>query len=270
MKYNPKHYLFVCFILFLLIFGSRTSYSQMGMDNSTLALYNFNTPSNKIVINEAGNDKLNGELFGDAKITQGPGKMGGGLVLDGEGDYLRVNPFGNPEEGTIELWFKVPHANPSAKSLAPGVLWTITGACKEYGESSDSPFIIATHTGLAPPNLWFGIWTDKWNLADSGTDPKNLAGEWHHVAGTWGKRGLEIFIDGKLAGSNKDFKDPLPDPAYKAWIIGSDSWKADIEGIIDGVRLSNKQRTASELLLSLPVESLGKLATTWASVKLYY
>ena len=83
-----------------------------------------------------------------------------------------------------------------------------------------------------------------------------------------GQRGLEIFIDGKLAGSNKDFKDPLPDPAYKAWIIGSDSWQADIEGVIDGVRLSHKQRTASELLLSLPVESLGKLATTWASVKI--
>ncbi len=248
--------------VYLLIIICQISYAQTGLDANTLALYNFDTPSNKLVVNEVGNDKLNGELFGDAKIMLNAGKYGGGLVLDGDGDYMKVNPFGNPEEGTVELWFKVPHANPSKKSLAPGVLWTLTSACKDYGKSSDSPFILATHTGLAAPNLWFGIWTDKWIVADSGIDPKKLVGEWHHVAGTWGKRGIEIYIDGKLAGTNKDFKDALPDPSYEFWIIGSDSWKADIEGIIDGVRLSNKQRTASELLLSLPVQLKDKLTTT--------
>lgn len=255
------------FIHFLFIVFCQISYAQTGLDANTLALYNFDTPSNKIVVNEAGNDKLNGELFGNAKIVLNSGKYGGGLVLDGDGDYMKVPPFGNPEEGTVELWIKVPHANPSKNSLAPGVLWTITSACRDYGKSFDSPFILATHTGLAAPNLWFGIWTDKWNVADSGVDPKKLISEWHHIAGTWGKRGIEIYIDGKLAGINKDFKDALPDPSYEFWIIGSDSWKADIEGIIDGVRLSNKQRTATDLLLSLSVQPRDKLATKWAEIK---
>jgi len=70
-----------------------------------------------------------------------------------------------------------------------------------------------------------------------------------------------------LKGTNKDFTDPLPEPEYKAWIIGSDSWKADIEGVIEGVRLSNKQRTAAELLLTLPVQPSGKLAVAWTQLK---
>jgi len=253
------------FILFIII--SEFCHAQTGMDANTLVLFNFDTPSNKTVVNESGDANLNGELFGNAKIAQGEGKYGGCLILDGDGDYLRVNPFGNPDEGTVEFWFKVPHANPSQKSLAPGVLWTLTSACGEYGESFDSPFILATHTGISSPNLWFGIWTDKWIVADSGIDANDLTGQWHHVAGTWGKRGLEIYIDGKLSGENKDFAGTLPDPAYKAWIIGSDSWKADVEGAIDGVRLSNKQRTKSELLLSLQVQSSGKLASVWGSIK---
>lgn len=255
-----------CLIICIVLLASG-SYAQTGMDANTLVLFNFDTLSNKTVKNETGDTKLDGELLGDAKVVLGTGKYGGCLVLDGDGDYLRVNPFGNPNEGTVEFWFNVPRAEPSKKSLAPGVLWTLSSACKEYGESSDSPFIIATHTGIANPNLWFGIWTDKWIVADSGMDAKNLTEQWHHVAGTWGPRGVEIYIDGKLAGADKNYKDALPDPTYKAWIIGSDSWKADIEGRIDGVRLSNKQRTATELFLSLSVQSTGKLASTWAQVK---
>lgn len=237
------------------------------MDANTLVLFNFDVPTNKVVRNEAGDPKLNGELFGDAKVVMGAGKFGGGLVVDGDGDYLRVSPFGNPEEGTVEMWFKVPHVKPSQKSLAPGVLWTLTSACKEYGKSFDSPFILCTHTGIAHPNLWFGIWTDRWLVADSKINAEKLVGEWHHVAGTWGKRGIEIYIDGKLAGVNKDFKGPLPDPTYEAWIIGSDSWKADIEGIIDAVRLSNKQRTELELLMSLQVGCSAKVTSLWGQIK---
>jgi hypothetical protein len=254
--------------LLLIGFGiGNFAYAQLGADDHTLALYNFDTVSGKKVKNETGNAQLDGELFGDAKVVQGEGQYGGGLVLDGEGDYMRVEPFGNPEEGTVELWFKVPDAKPSAKSLAPGVLWTLTSAGKEYGEANDSPFIIATHTGIAHPNLWFGVWTGAWVTADSGVNAESLAGQWRHVAGTWGKRGIEIYIDGELKGTNKDFTDPLPDPAYTAWIIGSDSWKADVKGVIDGVRLSDKQRTAAELLLTLPVQPQGKLAMTWAGLK---
>ena len=253
--------------LVLIVTSVGNTHAQFGVDDHTIAFYNFDTVSGKTVQNEAGDAQLDGELFGDAAVVLGEGQHGGGLVLDGAGDYLRVEPFGNPPEGTVELWFKVPDATPSQKSLAPGVLWTLTSACKEYGEANDSPFIIATHTGIVHPNIWFGIWTDTWLVADSGVDAESLVGQWHHVAGTWGERGIEIYIDGELKGTHKDFKDPLPDPTYTAWIIGSDSWQADVRGVIDGVRLSDTQRTATEFLLNLPVQPQGKLAVTWAGLK---
>lgn len=268
---------YACFFLglhrlsvLLLVLGplfSSQAQAQFGRDAATLALFHFDNPSGKVVKNETGDSKLDGELKGEAKIVLGAGKFGGGLVLDGDGDYMRVGNFGNPQEGTVELWFKVPNVKPSQKSDAPGVVWNLTDMGKEYGQKFSSPAYLGTHTGIAPPNLWFGIWTGKWEVADSGVDAKTLVGDWHHVAGSWGKRGIEIFIDGKLKGSNKNYTGALPDPAYTAWHLGSGSWRADMEGVIDGVRLSNKQRPADELLLTLAVAPKNKLAITWSQIK---
>ena len=260
-----------CFLfgwLVLLAFSPlSSSHAQLGRDAFTLALFNFDLSSVKVVKNEAGDAKLDGELKGDAKVVAGAGKVGGGLVLDGDGDYMRVGNFGNPPEGTVELWFKVPHVKPSPKSDAPGVVWNLTDMGKEYGQKFSSPAYLGTHTGIAAPNLWFGLWTGKWEVADSEVDAKTLVGDWHHVAGTWGKRGIEIFIDGTLKATNKNYTGALPEPGYAAWHIGSGSWRADMEGVIDGVRLSNKQRTAEALLLTLAVSPKSKLAVSWGQIK---
>lgn len=259
---------FAFLLLFLSALSGSIALAQSGLDAHTIALFNFENVSGKKVKNEAGDAKLDGELKGDAKAVFGAGYAGAGLVLDGDGDYMRVNPFGNPAEGSLELWFKVTHAKPSPKSDAPGVLWNLSDIGNEYGEKFSSPSYLGTHTGLAAPNLWFGIWTGKWDVADSGIDAKTLVGVWHHVAGTWGKRGIEIWIDGKLKGTNKNYTGALPEPNYKAWHLGSGSWRADMEGTLDGVRLSKKQRIAEEFLLLLPVQAHGKLTTSWGYIKL--
>ena len=68
-------------ILLLVVFGSGNSSAQFGVDAHTLVFFNFDTPDGKKVKNEALDTKLDGELFGYAKVIQGAGKQGGGLVL---------------------------------------------------------------------------------------------------------------------------------------------------------------------------------------------
>ena len=95
---------------------------------------------------------------------------------------------------------------------------------------------------------------------------KDLVGEWHHIAGTWGPRGVEVWIDGELKGTNEAWKLGIPNPAYQTLLIGSNSWHGDINGIMDELRVSDIQRD-SLFLLSIGIEPRSKLTITWGSIK---
>ncbi len=231
------------------------AYSQV--DNHTILYYSFNQTSGGKVPDDGGD--FDGELGGDAAITKNSGgKAGEGLSLDGDGDYIKAGNIGAPEEGTIEMWVKIE----SFEQHNDGDGFVSMG--KDYGGTGDV-MLFGVHQA-SNLNVRFGMYAGGWKWADSEVSVEDLVGEWHHLAGTWGPRGLEVWIDGELKGVNDTYTAGIPDPAYQTMLIGSNSWNGDIHGVMDEFRVSDIQRDA-EFLLSIGVEPRGKLATAWGAIK---
>ncbi len=176
-----------------------------------------------------------GTLFGNAGFVSG--HFGQALGLDGQGDYMSCgnvhqNPPRDLTQGTVELWFKLQSA-PSKFVLA--------GAGQAYGGDWDDGFLLGADNDYSS-NLVFMVWGSGWSVADSGVSPTTLIGAWHHVAGTWGPRGVEIWLDGHLVGTNA-YTGGLPNPNYVTMLVGADSWTWCTPGSIDEIRVSDVQRT---------------------------
>ena len=180
-----------------------------------------------------------GELFGDASFVAEEGSAPA-LKLDGSGDYVRVgnvhqDPTRDLSQGSIEMWVKLESAPTNFVLAASG---------REYGGSFDDGFYLGTHSSYSK-NLVFMIWAGGWKVADSGIPPEDLIGEWRHVMGTWGPRGLEIWVDGILRGT-KPHTGGLPNPNYATVLIGTDSWRWDTHGLIGGVAIYDVQKFFSD------------------------
>lgn len=231
--------------------------SEYGVDANTVALYHFNGVNAGVVSDSVG--LHDGQLFGDAAITSGnSGYFGEALQLDGAADYVRLDNVHidngqqlDTSQGSIELWVKLES-------------WTgatvFAGAGTEYGEEWDDPFLL----GGSSSWLEFSIWAPGgWRRAlDFGTRMSDLVGEWHHVAGTWGSKGVELWLDGVLMKTNP-WTGGLNTPDYDTVLIGTDSWMWDTHGLIDEVRISNIQRDFSiTQITSVPEPSTVLLMVT--------
>jgi len=180
-----------------------------------------------------------GELFGNVSIVAEEG-YAPALKLDGSGDYVRVgnvhqNPTRDLKQGSIEMWVRLESAPKDFVLAASG---------REYGGSYDDGFYLGTHSRYSK-NLVFMIWAGGWKVADSGIPPEDLIGEWRHVMGTWGPRGVEIWVDGILKGTNPH-TGGLPNPNYATVLIGTDSWRSDTHGLIGSVVIWDDQRSLSD------------------------
>jgi hypothetical protein len=245
----------VTIVLAALVGGTIAAHAQV--DDHTILYYSFDQIVGGKVPDEVGG--YDGELGGDATITKSSGgKFKEGLKLDGDGDYMKPGNIGAPEEGTIETWVRIE----SFEKHNDGDAFASMG--KDYGGTGDV-MLFGVHQKFNL-NIQFGMYSGGWKWADSGVPVEDLIGRWHHLAGTWGPRGLEIWIDGELKGTNDAYKLGIPDPAYQTLLIGANSWHGDIHGVMDGFRVSDIQRD-SGFLLSIGVEPKGKVTTTWCSIK---
>jgi hypothetical protein len=186
---------------------------QPNVDEHTVALYHFDSPNGNSALDATGH--YTGTLNGNAWITS-VGQYAGALQVDGSGSYVRAGHLGDLSSGTLEAFIDF-----STACDATADDFTIIAAGGEFG-THQKVLSLRVQTGLA-----FGIFANgKWNWADSGINPcRYLAGgyppagplwpyeawRFHHVAGTWGPRGLEIWVDGVLHG------------------VGNDALNADIE-----------------------------------------
>jgi len=222
--------------------GHALQMSPYGVDGNTVALYHFDAD----VTDSVGNH--DGVLYGDAAVTTGSGGyFGEGLDLDGSGDYARLgnvhqNPPRNTDMGTVEMWVKL--------TSAPGGSFTLLASGLEYGGGYDSGFFLGRHSGYGT-SLMFGMWGPGWNFAHSGIDPASLVGDWHHIAGTWGSEGVELWLDGDLVATNP-FTGGINISDYSTALLGTDSWTWSTPGVIDEVRISDIQRNFSSASVPVP------------------
>ncbi len=190
-----------------------------------------------------------------------PGKFGNGFLSEEVGDVIHFpveDRFVNLEEGTVELWVTMGMDT----STITGELFTFM----TYKRGTDAIFLQFNDGGIAQMRIKSA---NAWINANS--EPlKWKKGEHHHMAGTWGPDGLKLYLDGELAGEDPSDKGPTvfaetfeinnaspPDPKFPT------------NCVVDGLRISDHQKEANELVLDdpAPVQPAGKLATTWGKLK---
>lgn len=184
---------------------------QPQVDANTLALYHFDSPSETAAIDATG--RYTGTLVGNATITS-LGVYAGALRLDGASGYVSIGYLGDTlSSGTIEAFVDFSEACNTPSDAFPIV--TVVGPAGVV-------LSLEENSGLR-----FGIYANnKWNWADSGINAcrylksgntfnpppwEDVPIRWpyevwrfHHVAATWGPRGMEIWVDGVLHGVGND------------------------------------------------------------------
>ncbi len=184
-----------------------------------------------------------------------PGRYRTSLQFDGVDDYIQ-----HPElvkdlkKGTISLWFRVNSWNPGYAGM---YFWSGTTYLPNTGSCRDK-FNLGAHPGNGDDQILFGIESDGWNWAESGVIPD--PGQWYHLAGTWGPKGLKIYVNGELKGTNA-YNGPAPWLNYN--LIGSSSWPGtNIDGVIDEVSVHQRALNAEEIFKL----SRGDVGESWLSI----
>ncbi len=190
-----------------------------------------------------------------------PGKFGNGFISEEVGDVIHFpveERLVNLDEGTVELWVTMG----MDISEVTGELFVFM----TYKRGTDAIFLQFNTGGVARMRIKSA---GSWYNADS-PPLKWKEGEHHHMAGTWGPDGLKLYLNGELAGED-DFKKG-PTVFAETFEINNASPpdpKFPTNCVVDGLRLSNHQKGADELMLEDPavIEPSDKLTTTWARLK---
>jgi hypothetical protein len=230
------------------------TFSAIDMKNA-LGIWKMDEGSGKIVKDSsgAGND---GEITGNAKWVDG-GKDG--KALEFSGGYVKVP---HKEELNLETF-------------------TMTGWLKV-------PAVVAPYQTFMSKEIYpkrnYSIWLlpDKANVGTAVPADSQIAssavvvdGKWHHVAATYDKKNLKIFVDGEPSGQIA-LTGTLSTCDAPFTIGAQPEGGGPLQGIIDEVSLfkvaladEDIKRIYTDGLKSLvsPVESNGKLAVTWGAIR---
>ena len=221
----------------------------------------YNSLDSKEAIEASGGKLLGGSFE--------PAKYGNGLLTDEAKEVAWFPTEGNIklEQGTVTLWIKVmvPILGHKTEAL---IFMVYPGGVNAF---------MLVHGGGFSGKIAYRIKDagGTWHNATS----KDLAwkkGEIHHVAGTWGNKGIKLYLDGKLAGE-EPFKGGPAILDKKMWIGGSnlDVWPDDVLPSMmnqDELRIFDEQLDESGIQESMKfgaaiAELFKTLATTWGKVK---
>lgn len=274
----------------------RSPFELPPVDPYTVALYRFDSAEGNIVPDEVGLHPAT--LVGNAGITP-TGIFNGALYVDGNAAYARTGYLGPLPSGTIEAFVDFTTACGPFNQAR----YSTISAGGEYG--SNQPAMIVRTDGYLNMEIVIG---GGIQMATSGVNPcRYFQGgntspyfyptpvawpyekwRYHHIAGTWGPRGLEVWLDGVLHGVGNNtistdhynlnyacnpqmqlgstlyprcqtpviglvpggFAGGLPN--YSTFLIGCDQQYRCFNGRIDEVRISNIQRTFSPIFDPTP------------------
>lgn len=208
---------------------------EYSVDANTIMLHHFNSQSGGYVSDSVQGNKA-GYLSGSSSITP-TGKYNSGLYLNGAPSLVSIPAlaFVLPQQGAVEVWVRlVGGSNP---------VFLHEGG--PYGNYWDQ-LTLGSGVNSSHPNIGFGLQnpqiSQSWYWVDSGISPAAMMGAWHHVAGTWGNRGMEIWIDGHLCGVNAAIT-LLPYGVNQPFLVGCDGLAHCVLGTMDELRISSTQRS---------------------------
>jgi hypothetical protein len=236
------------------------------IDKKTVELaFLFDEKPGKTVKDSSGNGH-------DGTVVSGPkwvkGKFGNCLEYDGKDDNIIVEGYfgvGGQEPRTTVFWFKAGDTREHS--------WV------KWGPNVDTQkYYVRAHLRGADCNLRVEVAGGQNYGADNVCD-----GEWHHCAVVFPKgsdsvQDHDLYVDGKL--QSKEGGDKPMDTDIKQVEVNMGDFLAHhafMFGLFDevaifNVELSKKQIDAIRtdgLAAALSIEPRGKLATKWATVKVY-
>lgn len=221
--------------------------SAYTIDSATNGFYHLDYADSLGRVYDDVSGQLNGWFRGNPSIFS-PGWKNGATSLDGNASYISLPPSAQGySSGAVEAWFRLYNTAQDFTVISNGT---------EPTSPIDWRFLfIGVQQGLYGANLGFGINNNStgWYWAGSGVTPSSLRDCWHHVAGTWGARGMELWLDGFLIGRNSFTGAPLVTLA--PYNLGCASRGNCLAGSIDEVRISSLQRSFSASALSAPARS---------------
>ena len=222
-----------------------------GNDANTVALYHFEKDAGTSTVLRDTSGTNNGVL------TNGPtwqaGRFGQSIDFDGSNDFVKIAHSSQLElaEGTIEMWATASDVSPNTQGqtyfskdrLGGGTGGHIFGMISDNSVAVPERPILMRIQDAVGGNSSTQIKSDK-------DDNFNV---WHHVAFTWGPSGPRIYINGVLQSDT--------DPSWTTGIdtntvdlyLGVNTWgdpgdesnlNAYLDGRLDGLRISNIQRTS--------------------------
>jgi hypothetical protein len=171
-----------------------------------------------------------------------PGKVGQALLCGDGGALLWYASAGvlRANSGTVEMWVcpldwtgDEDEFHVFLEALNPG--WLVFYRYYQGGILTLMGTDGKTYRGAAGPQI-------KWT-----------PGEWHHLAGTWRAKRLEVYVDGERAGAADD--PPMPDQLADTFRLGDHPWHVPRVGpkhtLIDEVKVYS---------VPLDAESIAKAA----------
>lgn len=234
--------------LFTVVILVGSSYAKID-SNTIVGMWMLNEGQGDVAKDSSGNSH-DGKLVGNPKWVDG--KFGKALEFNGsngvqitDADDLSLATF------TIAAWIKVSNG----------------GAWQQIVIKPERNYSV----GISPGNLIECALTQGGNYHTALSKKTVTDGQWHHVAGTYDKKVMRVYVDGTLEDEKPYNLDP--DTSTSPVEIGSGGGEG-VTGIIDELYIFNVAITSddtNELVSGVTaVKPADKLASAWGAVKVTY
>jgi hypothetical protein len=208
-----------------------------------------------------------------------PGYIGNGYMSTEAEDVVRY-PFegaieGYQEQGTLELWLTLGWDIDNFTD-AIGVDWRDWGLGEvfmfwSYNDAGTDA--IGMMIGDGSPNSPIAQFrvreaVEEWHSAAS-EELDWKEGSTHHMAGTWGPNGVNLYLDGEWAG-DEPYQGGPANPIERLSINNNEADPASFPSfsVVDELKIHDVQLSDDEVRgIAAAVDPAGKIAMTWAAVK---
>jgi hypothetical protein len=187
--------------------------------------------------NSSGNDN-NDKLIGDAKWQPSGGKIGGAILLDGDGDYIHIaneSNFDFTGEVTLSAWIKTNQFDKEYQAIVTkgDSTWRI-----QRNQDQDTLEFACSGLQVQSGNQYGALY---------GTKTVN-DGKWHHIAGVYDGEKMYMYMDG-IVDVSQSASGAIATNDYPVF-IGENAEQTDRCwcGLIDDVRIYNYALDEDEVL----------------------